>query len=202
MPSVLTKSYQTALFTLQSLSSNSVAISSVLDVSTKFSGAVLIRFGRTVVTALTQGVIFRVEGSFASSGDADWGLIGGAQFITNIATVADEAVSGTCNAGQKVIGMAATAGFTVGMRVFIKNGTFGNSEFGVIALVTTNTSITLEDNLVNAQTGSTVYADAQAFNVADLNLQNYKRLRVVANGGNTGQAVAIQAQINTCDSIG
>src|SRR5687767_13393985 len=130
-----TKTIQAALLALQSLASNSVATSSALDVGGKLSASVLIRFGRTVTTALTQGVIFRIEGSFAESGDADWGVIGGAQFISNIAAVSDEAVSGTAAAGQKVIGMAATAGFTVGSRVFVKNSTFGNSEFGIVALV-------------------------------------------------------------------
>lgn len=197
-----TKTYQTALLSLQSLTSGGTAVSSVLDVSTQLAASVLLRFGRTVTTALTAGLIYTIEGSFAASGDADWGVIGGCKFVTNTALVADEAVNGTCNAGQKVVGMASTTGFTVGMMVFIKNSTFGDSEFGVIAKVDANTSITLVDNLVNAQTGSTVYADAQVFNVAELSLSSYKRIRCVANGGGTGQAVAIQAQINTCDSIG
>lgn len=198
----LTKTIQTPLFAVQSLASNSVAISSELDVSTKLSASVLFRFGRTVATALTTGLTYRLEGSWKSSGDGHWGVIGGAQFITNIAAVGDEAVSGTCNAGQNVIAMASTTGFTVGDRVFIKNGTFGNSEFGIIKVVTSNTSITLEDNLVNAQTGATVYAGAQSFSASNVDLAGVKRLRAVAHGSGTGQAVAIEAQIITCDSIG
>lgn len=197
-----TKTIQTQAtygLSLQSLAADTTVVSTVLDVATLIAASIFFRFGRTVTTALTRGTQFLVEGSWKSTGDADWGVLGGAQFISNIATSADEAVSGTCNAGQKVIAMASTTGFTVGMLVFIKNGTFGNSEFGFIAKVDANTSITLVDNLVNAQTGSTVY-EAQRFTAIDLSLQGAKRIRLVAIGGT--QATAVEAQIITCDSIG
>jgi hypothetical protein len=194
-----TKTIQTALLTLQSLSSNSVVASSVLDVSTKLSASVYLHFGRRAATALTTGLTYRVEGSAHATAHGHWFPL--AQFITNVAAVGDEAVSGTCAAGQAVIAMASTTGFTVGDIVYIDNGTIANSEWGRIKTVTTNTSITLEDNLVNAQTGATVYAGAQIFTAA-LDLSGVKRLRVVANGSGTGQAVALQAQIITCDSIG
>lgn len=198
----LTKTIQTALFTTQSLASNSVAISSELAVATHLSAHVFIQFGRRSASALTQALEFRLEGSSTASGDGFWHVISGATFLTNIAAVGSEAVSGTCNSGQKVIAMASTTGFTVGTSVFIDNGTIANSEWGRIAVVTTNTSITLEDNLTNAQTGSTVYADAQIYPAMLVNLDGVKRLRLVANGCNTGQAVAIQAGIITADSIG
>jgi hypothetical protein len=195
-----TKTIQTALLTLQSLASNSVVASSVLDVSTKLSASVYLHFGRRAATALTTGLTYRVEGSAHATAHGHWFPL--AQFITNIAAVGDEAVSGTCAAAQAVVAMASTTGFTVGDVVYIDNTTIANSEWGRIKTVTSNTSITLEDNLVNAQTGATVYAGAQIFTAANLDLSGVKRLRVVANGSGTGQAVALQAQIITCDSIG
>lgn len=195
-----TKTIQTALLALQSLASNSVVKSSELAVTTTLSAAVFIHFGRRAATALTTGVTFRIEGSAKATGDGHWFPL--AQFLTNIAAVNSEAVNGTCSSGQAVIGLADTTGFTVGDIVYIDNGTIANSEWGRIKAVDTNTSITIEDNLVNAQTGSTVYPGAQIFTAANIDLAAVRRIRAVANGSGTGQAVALQVQIITCDSIG
>ena len=42
------------------------------DVSTKFSVRIGVKMGRTVATALTNNVKFRLEGSFSSSDNAEW----------------------------------------------------------------------------------------------------------------------------------
>lgn len=201
MASSFTKTIQTALLSLQSVASNTVVKSSELAVTSTLAASIYIHFGRRAATALTTGMIFRVEGSAKSSGDGHWFVIGGAQFQTNIDSVGDEAVSGTCNAGQNEIAMASTTGFSAGDLVYIDNSTIANSEWHRIKSVTTNTKIVLEDNLVNAQTGSTVYAGAQMF-TANVDLSGVRRLRLVANGYGTGQAVAVEAEIITCDSIG
>jgi hypothetical protein len=70
-----------------------------------------------------------------------------------------------------------------------------------VKAISTNTSITLEDNLANAQTGSTIYDSAEYF-VAQLDLSSIGRLRLVVDGRNTGQAVAVEAFMVTADSIG
>lgn len=194
------KTIQTALLSLQTVTSGDVVSSSVLDVSTKLSANVMIRFGRKAATALTVGTRIRIEVSAKASGDEDWFPL--SSFLSNIALVGDEAVSGTCNAGQAVIAMSSTTGFLVGDLVFIVNSTFGNSEFGRIKSVSTNTSITLEKNLANAQTGATVYAGAQFFVAPSLDLSGVTRLKAVVANSGTGQDVAVDAQIITCDSIG
>lgn len=96
--------------------------------------------------------------------------------------------------------MASTTGFVVGDIIYVDNGTIANSEWVRIKTVTANTSVTLEDNLVNAQTGATCYAGAEicAFEIDFLPV---KRARVVVNACNTGQAVALEVELITCDSI-
>lgn len=202
MASTFTKTIQTALLSLQSVASAAVVKSSALATAGTLAAAVYIHFGRRIATALTVGAIIRIEGSAKDSGDGHWFVLGGAQFITNIAAVGSEAVSGTCSSGQAVIGMASTTGFAVRDIVFIDNGTIANSEWGRIKAVDANVSITLEDNLVNAQTGANVYAGAQFFSAPSLDLSGVKRLRAVVDNIGSGQAVAIEVEIVTCDSIG
>ncbi len=199
MPSTLTKTDAISVLSLQSLASNSVLISSVQDVSTKFQATVLIHFGRRSNTALTAGVIFRIEGSSRASGDGYWGQLAAVQ--TRVAAVTSRAVNGTCASGQKVVPMTATTGQALADYVYIDNTTIANSEWGKVVVVTTNTSVTLEDNLLNAQTGSTEFPSAEVYALT-VDVTAIKRLRVVVDACNTGQAVAVEVEMVTADSIG
>lgn len=201
----ITKTQGTSVLALQSLASNAVLISAAVDVSTKLAGTIFIHFGRRANTALTEGAFIRVEASAKSSGDGHWYPL--AQFQTQTGAVTSQAVNGTCNSGQNVVNMTSTTGMSAdplasqGHIVYIDNGTIANSEFHRVKVVTLNTSITLEDNLVNAQTGATVYPNAEMY-VASLDLTAVGRIRVVVNADNTGQAVAIEVELVTGDSIG
>lgn len=195
----ITKTQGTSLLSLQSVASNTVVISSAQDVSTKLAATVFIHFGRRATTALTEGMEFRIEGSSKSSGDGHWYPL--ASFKTAIAAAESEAVSGTVSSGTNVITVASTTNLVAGDLIYIDNGTIGNSEWGRIKSVVTNTSVTIEDNLVNAQTGATIYDQAE-FYVAQLDLTAIGRIRLVADGRNTGQAVAVEAHMVTGDSIG
>lgn len=154
--------------------------------------AIFIRFGRIVVTAFTAGVNFRVEASAKSSGN-QWNPL--TVLTTNIgSSVADEAVSGTCAADQPVILMASTTGFVVGDIVYIDNTTTLNSEWGRIKAVSANVSITLEDNLENAQTGSTVYDQGELYSPILLNVSAYSRIQVFVDGSGAGQNFAVEVK--------
>ena len=195
----ITKTVATSLLSLQSVASNTVVISSAQDVSTKLAATVFVHFGRRAATALTQGVDIRVEGSSKSSGEGHWYPL--AIIKTDFVACEAEAVSGTVNAGQKVITVAATANLTVGDIIFIDNGTIANSEWHRIKAVSTNTSVTVEDDLVNAQTGATLYDRAEMYALS-IDLTAVSRLRLVFAAIDTGQAVAVEAHMTTADSIG
>lgn len=195
----ITKTQGTSLLTLQSVASNSVVISSAQDVSTKLAATVFIHFGRRATTALTEGMEFRIEGSSKSSGDGHWYPL--ATFKTAVAAAESEAVSGTVSSGTNIITVASTTNLVAGDLIYIDNGTIANSEWGRIKSISTNTSVTIEDNLVNAQTGATIYDQAEMF-AAQLDLTAVGRIRLVADGRNTGQAVAVEADMVTGDSIG
>lgn len=193
-----TKTAATSVISLQSLASNTVVTSSAVDVSTKFGATIFIHFGHRTASALTSGVEFRVEASAKSSGDGFWWPL--ASFKTQVTAAEAEAVSGTVSSGTNVITVASTTNLAVGDIIYIDNGTIGNSEWGRIKSVSTNTSVTIEDNLVNAQTGATIYDQAEMF-VAQLDLTSVVRLRVVADGSNTGQATAIEVFMTSGDAI-
>jgi hypothetical protein len=193
------KTQGTTLLSLQSVASNTVVISSAADVTTKMSGTVGIHFGRRSASALNSGVEFRIEASVKSSGDGYWFPL--AVFRTALAAVSSEAVSGTVNAGTNVITVADTTGLTERDIIYIDNSTIANSEWGRIKDISAGTSVTIEDNLVNAQTGSTMYDGAELF-TAQLDLSSVGRLRLVVDACDTGQAVAVEALMVTADSIG
>jgi len=195
---VITKS-GASLIALQSIASNTVVISAVQDVSTKLAATVHIHFGRRVATALTAAMTFRVEGSSRTSGDGHWYTI--FPIGTDIVAVEAEALTGTVAAGQNVLTLASTTNLTVGDLIYIDNPTIGNSEWGRIKAVSVNTSVTIEDNLLFAQTGSTIYDGAHIFPPIGLDLSAVRRLRLVCDGSNTGQAVAVEADIVFADSI-
>jgi hypothetical protein len=195
----LAKTVNQTLLALQALSSNTVVIGSAVDVSTKFSAFIGIHFGRATASALTTGAKVRIEGSMKSSGDGHWYVL--AEFQSAIAAAESEAVSGTVNAGTNVVTVASTTNLTQGDLVYIKNTTIGNSEWGRVKSISANVSITLEDNLVNAQTGSTIYDNAELW-TAYLDLAAVTRIRAVADFSGTGQACDVEALMVTADSIG
>jgi hypothetical protein len=174
------------LFTTQALTTAPrVLMSSELDTTNILSVSIFIHLGRKTETSFTAGVNFRVEASATSSGDGYWFPI--TQFTSALGTsVGSEAVNGACLANQKVIPMAATAGFTVGGIIYISNLVEGNDEWARVTVVTTDTSITIEDNLRFVQTGSTVYAQAEMY-YALVDTSTIKRLRVVIDGSGAAQ---------------
>ena len=193
------KTQGTSVLSLQSVAANGVVISSAIDVSTKIAASIFIHFGRRAATASTAGARLRIEASSKSSADGHWYPL--AMFETNFAAVEAEAVSGTVNAGTNIITVASTSNLAANDIIFIDNGTIANSEWGRIKSVVTNTSVTIEDNLVNAQTSATLYDGAEMY-VANLRLESVGRIRVVVDGSSFTQAFAVEAHIITTDAIG
>src|SRR5215203_4124664 len=148
------KTQGVTLLALQSVASNTVLISSAVDVSTKIAAAFFIHFGRRTASALTEGMEFRLEASAKSSGNGHWFPLFAVK--TNTTAAESEAVTSTVSSGTNVITVASTTNLVAGDAIYIDNGTIANSEFGRIKSIVANTSVTIEDNLVNAQTGATI----------------------------------------------
>lgn len=190
----LTKAGLVTLYAIASTASGAVDHGTPLDVSGYYGGQVRLRMGRGTSTAFTVGPIFRLEGTAdASSPTADqWTVL--CQFQAAVgASIGSQAVSGTEAAGQTVVTLAAGTNFAARDYVFFHNATIGNSEWCRVESVS-SADLTLEEGLVNAQTGATCRDQAEQY-TALLDLTGINLLRLVVDGAGSGQAVIAAAEI-------
>lgn len=203
--STLNKTADVTLLALQQVAAAGVVVGSAVDVSTSVGPArVNIHFGRRATTANTGQVRFRFEVSSKASGDGHWFPIYETSTVEAATLCETEAVTGTNNSGQKVIGVASTTNLAAGDIVYIENTTVGNSEWGRIASVALNASITLEDNLANAQSsGAATIFDRGELITFEVDIAAATRVRLVADGasGPTTQGWAVQAEMVLVDSV-
>jgi len=201
----IAKTQGTSLISLQTLASAAVILGAAQDVTTKLAATVFIHVGRTIATALTNGVKVRIEASAKGSLDGYWFTL--AEFVTAVlaSTTTATLTTGT-TVGDIVLPMTATAGILIGDLVYIREaGGETNSEFGRVKLVTANTSVTIEDGTLFNHTVTTtgVWSKAEFF-AAQLDLTGIGRIRVVADAAYavSGQTVVVEALMVTGDSIG
>ncbi len=193
------KTAGTALLAMQTLAAASKLVGSAVDISTKLAATVHIRCGRAQEAALTVGAKFRVEMSEAEAGDGYWVPV--TTFQTAIAAASSEALTGTEAIGATVLEVASTTGLAAGDTILLLNTTAANSEFARIISIVTNTSIAVEEAIIKAQTGSTVYDQAEWFSPVAVP-ETAKRVRVVVdNLGNATQAVSFDAYLCTVDTF-
>jgi hypothetical protein len=197
----LNKTANISLVALQTLATNVVYTSSAEDISSKLGGAIHIRIGRTVATALTVGVRWRLEVSFKTSGDDAWLVV--AQGQTGIAaTNSGKDITSDASAGATSVTMTSSTGLAGRDYIFIYDaGTVANSEFNRIKTISGST-VNIEDALTSAHTA----ANGDVFNRAEswyvpLDFLSAVRVRVVFDAIGVGQTTAIEAKLVTGDSI-
>lgn len=192
-----TKTANQALIALQKTAANGVVVGTPVNVSTKLGGLIYARFGRRSASAATAGVNIRLEASSKDSGDNSWFPFA---TLTTAYAACQSQVLGATGAGQKVLAMGSTTGITAGDVLFIDNATVASCEWGRVSSVVTNTSATIEDNLINAQTGNTIYDSAEIYAPIAIP-EGAVRVRVVVDGAQFAQAFAVEVLMSTIDSI-
>lgn len=193
------KTSNVSILAMTAIASNTVVKSSAIDVSGKFAASIFCWLGRDDVGGvLAASAKILIQGSPDSSGDDTWQDL--ATFVSGLTVPEAEAVSGTEAAGETVIGVASTTNLVVGQNIFFKNATLSNSEFARIIALVANVSITVMDAIKNAQTGSTIYNQAEFFN-AQLDLASMSRIRVVYDCSGTGRSVVGYARMTTLDQL-
>ncbi len=196
----LTKVARADLFALASTASASVTNGSAVDVSTYYGVDVRIRMGRGTGSAFTASPVFRLEGSAVNgTPNADqWMVL--AQFAPALgASIGSQATSGTINSGQATEALAAGTNFAAGDYVFQHNTTLANSEWSRVLSISGST-LTLEENLVNAQTSSTVRNQAEQYH-ALVDCTSLYRLRVVVDNYGGAQAVIVHADFGAVSGL-
>lgn len=184
------------LIALTRAAANAVIVGSAVDVSAKIGGVINARFGRRSASAATAGVNIRLESSNRASGNY-WNPFA---ILTTAFAACQSQVLGTCAASQNSAVMASTTGITAGDVLFIDNTTAANCEWGRVKSIVPNTSATLEDVLMNAQTGNTIYDSAEIYAPVAIP-EGALRVRAVVDGSSFGQAFAVEIMLSTIDGI-
>jgi len=197
----ISKSYAVAL-AHQAITHPATVVGSALDVSTKL-GVTLILFHASVEAAAnTNPGKFLVQVSGAASGTEDWATM--YEFDATISTADTEATTATEPVGEKVLVVAATAGFVANDLLYIQDtSVVGDGEWGRCQEIVTNTSINLVDGLTNQKdSADVIWNDADIFN-CQLDLTSVGRIRTVfQHEGATGANCHIKAMAIYGDSIG
>jgi len=196
------KTVGTSLLAIRTIANLTAVVGTAVDVSGKFSGVAYIHFGRTVTTALTNAMQFRLEGSSKATLDGQWYPL--YQWQSGVAVaVAPSATAGA--AGANSITVTNTSMFP-GSLMFCQNGTIGNSEWVRVATQVSTTSITTEDNLLAAQTTSVISSQAEQWAIP-LDFSGVGRVRLVCASGNgtvttgVGVTTVVEGFMTTLDAI-
>lgn len=185
----------TTLFAITNVGSNTISTGSAVDVSTYYEVGIGILFGRTSGTALSVQPKIRLQftGKNSSPGVNDWVTF--ATFTPAVgASIGAQAVSGTASAAATSVTLAAGTNFAAGNFVFFLNSTLANSDWSRVQSISSAT-LTLGEGIVNAQTGSTCYSQAEEYAVDSLSVLGMSKIRVQVDNSGTGQGIVVWARI-------
>lgn len=201
----LSKTAAQTLLAHTQLATATQAVGSAVNVSSQIGPATAyVKLGRTVATALSAHVAFRIEASAKTSGNDEWIPLyewTSAQATTtcNASTVNDASF----NAGDTSFTITSATGITGGDWMYLREtGTPANSEWVRIGSVS-GTTITLEEACTRSHTNGITTTDMAEGWAIPLDLAGVVRVRLVANSNNvtaTGQTVDIIGYLVTADS--
>lgn len=203
----LTKTAAGVLLAHTQQATATVTVGSAVDVSTKVGPAtVFVKMGRTTGTALTNEVMFRLEGSAKSSGNDEWVPIY-SWLSTNGKTAANSSTvnDASFNAADTTFVITSATGIAAGDHLYLREtGTPANSEWVRVAGVS-GTTITLEEPCTRGHTNGINVADLAESWAIPVDLAGHVRVRLVVDsaggsGGASGQTVDVLAWIVTADS--
>ena len=146
------------------IAQNAVREGATTDVSGAYDVVLHIDVALTTGGTAHTGTKIEVQISSETSGDEGWSTL--TSFISITGTPNSEAVTGTEAIGSTVIECASTVGLYDDDEtrfIFFLNGTVANSELGYLVSHVTNTSVTVQDGITNAQTSSTMYDIARRY---------------------------------------
>jgi hypothetical protein len=196
-----TKTDQTVdLFALQSVAAGSFvkdSVQSSVDVSGKFAVELIVDFAPIAATASPTATEWRLETK--APGLASWVIA--VSRLSNVTQATTNNIT-TGTAGSNTLAMASVTNLTVGQICFCYNaGTPASSEWVEIVGIS-GTTVTLADNLINAQSGNVLWNRAERF-VIELPLTTKRDIRFsVNNNRGTNRNIYMRAKWRTLDSVG
>lgn len=180
-----------------------ITVGSAVDVATKMGATAFIKLGRTVATALTNEVNFRIEASAKSSGNDEWVPI--IQWTSSSGKTAASSTTvndASFNAGDTTVTLTSVTGFAAGDALYFREtGTPGNSEWCREASVS-GSVVTLEEATTRNHTNGINVCDLSESWAFQIDCQAIGRLRLVVDTASaaSGQTVDVIGWIVTLDS--
>jgi len=202
--STLSKTAGTTLLAHTQQATAVITVGGAIDVSTKMYGQVFVKVGRTIATALTNEVNFRLEGSAKASGNDEWVPIYAFTSTKGKATAVSTTVNdATFNAADTSVTVTAGTSILAGDTLYFREtGTPANSEWARVLSVSTNL-ITLEEAITRGHTnGINVATNGEEISFP-VNLLPLVRIRLVVDTASaaSGQTVDVLAWLTTVDSV-
>lgn len=196
-----TKSASGVLLALTQQATATVTAGSAIDVSTKFGVRIFVKMGRTVATALTNDVGFRLEASPATSGNDEWVPMFSWTSATGKTAANSTTLNGATLAGASTYVVTSATGIASGNNVYLREtGTPANSEFSKINGVS-STTVTPIDALTRAHTNTIAVTNLAEYFTFDFDVSMVERIRLVVDSASGNQGVAA-ASGQTVDVIG
>ena len=183
-------------WTMVQVVSDTVKISSEVDVSAKDRIGVNVWVGKDHTSAFAAGfdVVLQGRRNTAAGAAAHWVDLMPLGFVPTTLSE-DQALMATEPAAETVIAVSSTTNLAVGDLILIKDTIAeADSEFSEIVVVTTDSSVTLMDGLeIGKDSSDTIYDRAKRFH-GSVSLKDVEAVRLVCKSWNTGQTYMTEAE--------
>lgn len=197
-----TKSGSGALLAHTQQTSPLITVGSPIDVSGKLSFRYYVKMGRTVATALSNDVLFRLEGSPKTSGNDEWVPLRQWTSVNGKTTASSTTLNGATTAGNTTCVLTSATGITAGDWLYFKEATLANSEWSRVASVS-GTTITFEEAQTRNHTNGIVVTDTAEGWSESIPILDLLRIRIVVDSASatSGQTVDVIAWYSTLDNV-
>lgn len=201
----LSKTAAQALLAHTQQATATITVGSAVDVSSKVGPATaFVKMGRSVATALSNNVRFRIEGSSKTSGNDEWvPLVEWTSQNGTTAASASTVNDGAFNSADTSFTITSATGFAAGDQIYLREtGTPANSEWTRVSGVV-STTVSLEEGVTRGHTNGIAVTDlAESFAVL-LDLAGQVRVRLVVDTASapSGQTVDVIAWLVTADAF-
>jgi len=193
----ITKTVQTALLAWQDVASTAQAIASAFNCASHGGASCAIRLGRRTGTAFTAGwPTVRLEVSPATSGSV-WIPIFTYTMAVG-ASIVNTTLNGAVSANASTFVVTSATNIAIGDILFLGDTSTSNYELVRVKSLS-GTTITPEENVVNAHANSALVTDQAEMLDPSFDLSPYVRLRAVVDNANSGQAISVDIQLCTVD---
>lgn len=199
MPTTPTKSLQTDLIAWQDVASAAQVIGSGLNVAAIWAAAVFIRLARATGSAFTAGwPNVRIEVSPNTSG-GPWAPIFSYQMALG-ASIANTTLNGSVSANASSFVVTSATNIAAGDILFLGDSSASNYEIVRVKSVS-GTTITPEENVVNAHANGALVTDQAEMVAPSLDLSAYRQIRAVVDNAGSGQGIKAEVKLVTFDSF-